>query len=287
MQAKPTPGCMDSQHSGLRLWPGLPLLAALLLAALLLAAMLLAAMLLGSLLTGRVQGAAPAGCTELLVNGDFEAGQTGWTEQSAAGYELISRFNPHTGAWGAYLAGSNAAADQLSQQIVLPAGAASITLQAWWAVATEETSGAFDTLTISLMKPNGAPLVDLVEIDNSADPNIWSEAVADLSAYAGQTVILRITAITDASNPTDFYVDDVSVAACAASDTPTVTPTSTHTPLAPTATPSATNTVPAGTATPTTTSTPLAPSATPSATHTPRAPGEGASYMPLISVRGA
>jgi len=237
---------MDPQRSRLRLWLGLPLLATL---------------LLSSLLTDRVQGADPAGCTELLVNGDFESGRTGWTEQSAAGYELISGFNPHTGAWGAYLAGSNNAADRLSQQIVIPGGATSITLRAWWALATEETGGVFDTLTISLAKPNGAPLVDLVVIDNSADPNIWSETVADLTAYGGQTVVLRITAITDAANPTDFYVDDVSVAACTSPDTPTVTPSTIHTSSAPTA--------------------------TPTATHTPKAPGDRASYMPLIPVRGA
>ena len=255
MYAQPTPGCVNPQRSRLRPWLGLPLLATLL------AATLLAALLLSSLLTGQIQGADPADCIELLVNGGFESGSTGWTQQSATGYKLISGFNPHTGAWGAYLAGSNNAADQLSQQIVLPADAASMTLRAWWAIATEETGGVFDTLTISLAKPNGALLVDLIEIDNSAAPNIWSEAVADLSAYAGQTVVLRITAITDASNPTDFYVDDVSVAACTSPDTPTATPTATGTPPAPTA--------------------------TPTATHTPKAPGDRASYMPFIPVRGA
>jgi len=44
----------------------------------------------------------------------------------------------------------------------------------------------------------------------------WQQVQADLSAFAGQTVQLRLAATTDGSLVTDFFVDDLSVTACAA-----------------------------------------------------------------------
>ena len=155
-----------------------------------------------------------ASCSELVVNGGFETGSQGWTQVSAGGYDLISDFNPFTGIWGVYLGGIDDADDRLSQAMALPAGATSITLQAWWSIATSETGGAFDWMTLSLLRPDGSLLSELVRVDDSAEPNVWDEAVVDLTPFAGQEVILQGHARTDGSNPTDFYVDDVSITAC-------------------------------------------------------------------------
>jgi hypothetical protein len=229
-----------------------------------------------------IAGAELAGCTELIVNGGFEAGEVGWTQFSAQGLNLISDYNPRTGTMGAYLAGTDNADDRLSQSLILPASPISITLRFWWSIATEETDGAFDTLTVSLLRPDGSLLADLLTADNSAPVNVWQEAVLDLSAYAGQAVTLRFWARTDATLSTDFYLDDVSVLACAlgatatptASATPTRTPAPTLTPTV-TATPTltatsmatATSTV-TGTGTPTVAAT-VTSTATPTATTTP------------------
>jgi hypothetical protein len=162
-----------------------------------------------------VHGAIPVGCAELIQNGGFEDGEVGWQQASAGGYDLISDFNPRTGSLGAYLAGVNNADDRLSQQVNLPAG--TITLSAWWSLDTTEAAGAFDQMTVSLLRPDGSWLADLLSVDDTASASVWDEIVIDLSSYAGQTVTLRFTATTDDTNPSDFYLDDISVVACAAS----------------------------------------------------------------------
>lgn len=153
-------------------------------------------------------------CDERIANGGFEDGNTGWSQTSARGNDLISNFHPHSGTWGAYLGGVNDADDRITQQITLPAAATSITLTAWWAIATEEAGVGFDRMTVSLLKPDHTLLANLLSVDSSATVNVWEQAELDLTDYRGQTVILQIHATTDASNLTDFYVDDVSLAVC-------------------------------------------------------------------------
>jgi len=165
--------------------------------------------------SSQAYGATPAGCTELIQNGSFEDGDAGWQQASSGEYELISDFNPRTGSLGAYLAGVNKADDRLGQQVALPTG--TITLSAWWHLDTTEAAGAFDRMTVSLLQPDGTWLADLLAVDNTAPASVWDEIVIDLSSYAGQTVTLRFTATTDGTNPSDFYLDDISVVACAAS----------------------------------------------------------------------
>ncbi|HSN75684.1 MAG TPA: hypothetical protein VL334_11455 [Anaerolineae bacterium] len=169
-----------------------------------------------------------ATCQELLINGNFEAGSAGWTQSSAGGYDLISQFNPRTGRWGAYLAGANNADDRLSQPVLLPQDAVTITLRLWWSLESEEPPVPADTLTLSLLQPNGVLLVDLWQVDNTVTLGIWDEIVIDLKAYAGQSVVVRFQALSGSFDLTDFYLDDVSVTVC----TPVTTINSTWLPLA-------------------------------------------------------
>ncbi len=183
-----------------------------------------------SLLSPRGSDAAAAGCVELLRDAGFEAGGQGWVQYSAQGYELISDFNPRTGRLGAYLAGVNNADDRISQQVALPPTTTALTLDAWWYLATAETAGVFDTMTVSLLRTDGAVLATLVTVNNTAPVGVWDELVFDLTSYAGQTVGIQFEAHTDANNISDFYLDDVSLVSCAADVTPTPTATPTQTP---------------------------------------------------------
>ena len=166
-----------------------------------------------------------AACTELLANGDLEAGPVSWTQTSAGGYDLISQFNPRSGQWGAYLAGANNADDRLSQALLLPSGAISITLRLWWALESEEAPVPADTLTAFLLRPDGTLLAELWRIDNTAAAAAWDEALLDLTPYTGQNVVLRFQALSNGFDLTDFYLDDLSVTACAALPSPTPSPT--------------------------------------------------------------
>lgn len=201
----------------------------------------LSGLLLGAvlLLTGQVAAEPthlqPAACVELIQNGGFESGSgIGWQEFSLQEYELISRYNPRAGEWGAFLGGVNDADDRLSQTVALPAGA-NLALTGWWSVATDEQPyQRYDTLTISLLRPSdGSTLATLVVLDNTAEENVWEELTFDLAPYAGQSVTISMAARTDDGNISDFYLDDISLLACASEDTPTPTATSTVATLTP------------------------------------------------------
>jgi hypothetical protein len=247
---------------------------------------LLGCALLGFSLTAglcapRGTDAAGASCIELLRNGSFEAGGQDWQQYSAQAYELISDFNPRTGRLGAYLAGVNNASDRISQQVALPPAPTALTLEAWWYLATAETAGSFDTMTVSLLRADGTWVATLVTVDNTAPVGLWDKLVFDLAPYAGQTVIIRFEAHTDANNISDFYLDDVSLMACTAevtmtaAATPTRTATATGTSVS---SPTATNT---STATSTVSRTPTG---SPTATRTPTATSK-VSQTPVGSPR--
>ena len=175
--------------------------------------------------------AQPAACAELVVNGGFEDGHAPWIEQSKLQMELLDPFYPHTGKIGAWLGGANNADDSLTQTVTLPPDAGSITLRFWWAIFSEEAPGArFDIARSELLRSNGSMITTTLTIDNeAADAWLWNEAVTDLSAYAGQTVQLRLRATNDATNPSNFFFDDVSIVACPQEGTATPTPTPTAT----------------------------------------------------------
>ncbi len=217
-----------------------------------------------------------AACVQLIRNGGFEVGATGWDAYSAQGYELISAFNPHAGSLGAFLGGANDADDRLSQALTLSVDT-TLTLNAWWYLATAETAGTFDTLTIALTAADGTLLATLATLDNTALPGQWEELAFDLSAYAGQSVMLRFAARTDQDLVSEFYLDDISLWACpnAIPPTPTATATATATAIA-TAT-----AAPGASATPSATSTP-SPTATGTAAPAGTATAFSRLYLPLI-----
>ncbi|MGC8782550.1 MAG: choice-of-anchor J domain-containing protein [Anaerolineae bacterium] len=160
------------------------------------------------------QAPRPAACAELLVNGGLEDGAAGWQISSADGYPLLSQALPHTGQWGAFLAGYNEADDRLAQAVALPAGQTS-TLRFWWQARTDETDHSWDTLDVEIT-PAGAAPIRLQRITDADAGGGWQQATFDLSAYAAQTVTLSFHAQTDFDRPTDFYLDDISLEACAA-----------------------------------------------------------------------
>lgn len=225
---------------------------------------LLALLPLAAFLPAKALTGPQVACRELLVNGDFETGPSGWTQTSAGGYDLISQFNPRGGLRGAYLAGANDADDQLSQPVLLPADAISLTLRLWWSLESEEPPVPADTLILSLLQPGGVLLTELWRVDNTAAPGVWDETTFDLTAYASQSVIVRFQARSNSFDLTDFYLDDLSLTACTAPPSPTPSPTPSLSPtLSPTPTPT------------------LSPTPTPSPSPTPPLPPK-MTLLPLI-----
>ncbi len=217
----------------------------------------------------------PTDCVELLTNGDFEDGATDWNQSSAGGYDLVSDFNPRTGSWGAFLAGANNADDRLSQRVAIPPDASAVTLTFWWSMITQEGAVIADTLVLSVRRPDGVWLADLLAVDNTAESDIWLDIVIDLMTYRGQEVLLQWHAQTGGSYPTSFFLDDISVMGCGVA-LPSPTPLPSSTPTGATATAVA----------PTPTATPTVPSASPTLTPTGTlAPEVRWKYLPLVSRR--
>lgn len=175
-------------------------------------------------LTQAAAGAVPTG----IVNGEFEQGNANWAEQSSRALIFNNLRDARSGAGHARLGGTNAATDVLSQTFIVPTNAASVNASFWYKIQTEErtTSGAFDTLKVEIWNAAGTSrLANLGTLSNLDSTGIWKQSPsADLSAFKGQTIRLVFTAATDASDPTDFYLDDVAMGVSGSSCTYSVTP---------------------------------------------------------------
>ncbi|WP_433745797.1 protease pro-enzyme activation domain-containing protein [Falsibacillus pallidus] len=148
--------------------------------------------------------------TELITNGGFESGQSPWTESSTGGYQLVDTSRPHAGSSSAYLNGYNNSTDTIYQTVSIPANATSATLTFWTYVSTSETSHAYDYLYAQVRNTSGSPLATLLTL-NDGTASGWVKRTYDLSNYKGQTVQIAFKGTNDSSNPTDFFVDDVSL----------------------------------------------------------------------------
>lgn len=163
---------------------------------------------------------APAACTELLTNGDFEQQSASWTQAGAPGTELITEDNPRTGNYSAYLGGITNSDHSVRQQITLPAGQI-ITLKFWsYQNTLEHAPNMDDYLSVRLLRPDNSLLAERARY--GVDPELplaFQPFTLGLSAYAGQTVQLQFLVHNSQYDETWYFIDDVSVSACTAQHT--------------------------------------------------------------------
>lgn len=148
--------------------------------------------------------------TQLIQNGGFENGQSPWIESSTGGYQLIDTSNPHSGSYSAYLCGYNNCTDLIYQTVTIPSTATSATLTFWTYVSTTETSHPYDYFYSQIRNSSGSVLSTLLKL-NDGTATGWVQHSYNLLNYKGQTVQIAFKGTNDASNPTDFFVDDVSL----------------------------------------------------------------------------
>jgi hypothetical protein len=150
---------------------------------------------------------APLPCSNLLRNGDFEAGVLApWMTDQQVG------LGPGRGAGqGGWLGGAVNADAELFQEVTIPATAKIEELSFWWR-ADAASAQPGDRLTV------------LIQSGEQADP-VWSQAAdgplgqwrrqeVDLSAYRGRRVLVTFHAHNDPSVATTFRVDDVDLPIC-------------------------------------------------------------------------
>lgn len=150
---------------------------------------------------------------ELLVNGGFESGTTGWSGTTS-----------DIGAWGgqpahggtrcAWICGNGSTATEtLYQQVTIPSTATKATLSFWLHIDTAESgSTAYDTVLVRMLNSSGNVLQTLGTWSNVNAASGYVKKSFDVTALKGQTVRIHFKGTEDYSLQTSFVVDDVSLA---------------------------------------------------------------------------
>jgi hypothetical protein len=133
---------------------------------------------------------------------------------------LLSTAAAHSPTHGIHLCGSNGCSDALWQAVTLPKGSLSGMLSYWIDIATQErTTACYDPLYAQLRTGSGsiflsAPVVCQSNTGGWVHKTVTLNSTV-LNAHAGQPIQLYFHASTNATNPTDFYLDDVVLAVTA------------------------------------------------------------------------
>ena len=166
---------------------------------------------------------------DLVTNGDFEAGNSGW---SLAGNVTAATVGsaPPGGTGNALLVGGNTTQNNMQeygyQQVTLPPNATIAKLSFDWFMSTNESSPTIPFDTFYVEAYNTSLTQDLLVGDvrsNAWKANVWhGNDTLDLSPLAGQTVNLLFRSINDSLLTTSFYVDNVNLVTCTENETPAV-----------------------------------------------------------------
>ncbi len=156
--------------------------------------------------------------TQLITNGSFESGGTGWSASAGVICTNSSCQNTesaHAGTGYAWLNGYGTThTDTLSQKVAIPAGKTSATLSFWLHVDTAETENvAYDTLRLQVLNSAGTVVATLATWSNLNAAAGYAQKSFNLNSYIGQTVTLRFVGAEDSNLQTSYVIDDVSLVA--------------------------------------------------------------------------
>ncbi|MCX5207043.1 M28 family peptidase [Streptomyces sp. NBC_00237] len=148
------------------------------------------------------------GCTprQLVTNGGFESGQTGWTTTSGVITNQAGQ-PPHGGTYMAWLNGwGTTRTDNAAQTLTIPSGCASYKLSFFLHIDTDENENVvYDKFTVQV---GSKTLQSFSNVDANTG---YEQKTYDLAEFAGQTVALKFNGTEDQSLQTSFVVDDVTV----------------------------------------------------------------------------
>ncbi len=196
------------------------------------------------------EAAPPPGCSDILVNGDFEGSGGWWIHVSPATAAYVPAPNRPGSAirLGITEVPNRYAYSSIEQTVTIPANAVSAELR-WDFLALAEGPADADRQQLIILDPMTRHPIEILW-DVRRNDGVWLTAATDLTIYRGQTIILYFNVFNDGNGAVDettaMYLDNVELEVCIGT---TATPTTT-TPTPPTATPTATPT-PTPTDTPT------------------------------------
>jgi len=146
-----------------------------------------------------------------IPNGDFEQGDTIWTEYSSNGWDLIvnknempSGINPHSGNWAAWLGGDENELSRLYQTITISSSNPNLVFWHW--INSVDSCG----LDQGGVKINSQVVWsdDLCQANNTYE---WKKTVVNLSAYISQSVQLEFFVQTTAATDSGWFLDDIAL----------------------------------------------------------------------------
>jgi len=150
----------------------------------------------------------------VLINGGFEQGHTGWyTYTTGSGWkqhDLIGSdaegFYPYKGHYAARLGGYEGVWDAITQTVVIPVQGQ---LTYWWKGRTYETLPHHDTFAVALLNQDGTLVASLACHDDQDVQDTWQQDAVDVSAYVGQSLTLRFSSYNDNYYFTVFHLDEI------------------------------------------------------------------------------
>jgi uncharacterized protein YkwD len=186
----------------------------------------------------------------LIINGGFEEGSDGWTFTGSP-RPTVTTQQAHSGAHSALLGQpiyrfQAPANNQISQTVILPSNASSITLTFWYTLTCANKNAQAQASVIA-----GGTTIPVLKACITTSG--WRQVTANLTAYAGDQATILFADRVSSYGASQLFIDDVSVIATTDTTPPaTPLPTATSTML-PSSTPTAT---PTPSPTPTTTTPP-------------------------------
>jgi hypothetical protein len=158
-------------------------------------------------------GSAPV-VADLIVNGGFESGATGWTAPLGVIGQFGSAAPAYAGTWDAWLGSrtlGRARRGMVSQTVTIPSTITRATLAFYLHV----NSGSAGTLTAEVCSSSGQVLAALATYGDGDAAAGYQEHSLDLSAYNGQTIQVAFAASLGRSRHrserTSFVLDNISL----------------------------------------------------------------------------
>ncbi len=177
--------------------------------------------------------AAQGGCTELIRDGGFEAGDAWQLGATPLMPEYVT-YTKHGGdkslVLGITRGGGKAGFSSAKQTVTIPTGATKVTLSFWYNAMVEGFPRA-DAMQLVLLNPDGSVLATPWKASN--DSRSWNQLTVDLLRWRGRTVQVYFNVYNDGTpNTAGMFLDDVSLVSCPGAATPGPTATRMATPTA-------------------------------------------------------
>jgi hypothetical protein len=143
----------------------------------------------------------------IIKNGNFEQGNTAWSESSTHGWYLIYQDSElaRDGEWLAWLGGGDNERSVLSQVVTLPSG--TNYLEFYYAIGSMEQGCQYDSYEVQF--GNNTLLSGWLCAPNNTNGYVYKRI--NLSAYSGTTQALKFIVENDASDNSNLFLDDVNI----------------------------------------------------------------------------